>query len=172
MKSNNSGLLLLALPLLGYWLGLTVFSATAKLIIGLAQPAAAELIVANSLSRCISPHAHMEEIKPAKLIQTCRVFFFMHFARICMLVRAHVEAFVSMCIFTCHAPFFSKILSSLVFSELSHGGFFFFFFLSFFLSLCPHGYIIEEDSSRVCCKIEGTRQRAEKLRLTGTCVIE
>lgn len=85
VKSNNSGLFLLALLLLGYWLGLTVFSATAKLIIGLAQPAAAELIVANSLSRCISPHAHMEEIKPAKLIQTCR-FFFMHIARICMLV--------------------------------------------------------------------------------------
>lgn len=74
VKSNNSGLLLLTLLLLGYWLSLTVFSATAKLIIGLAQPAAAELIVANSLSRCISPHAHMEEIKPAKLIQTCRFF--------------------------------------------------------------------------------------------------
>lgn len=152
MKSNNSGLLLLALLLLGYWLSLTVFSATAKLIIGLAQPAAAELIVANSLSRCISPHAHMEEIKPAKLIQTCRFFMHMNLhvgASSCTSVCFHVHFHLTCPIFLQNVVFLNLV-------RMKPRCFFFFFFLSF-LSLCPHGYIIEEDSSRVCCKIEGTR---------------
>lgn len=155
MKSNYSGLLLLALLLLGYWLGLTVFSATAKLIIGLAQPAAAELIVANSLSRCISPHAHMEEIKLAKLIQTCR-FFHAHRwnlhvgASSSRSVRFHVHFHLTCPIFLQNFVFLSLV-------RIKPRCFFFPSSSSLFLSLCPHGYIIEEDSSRVCCKIEGTR---------------
>lgn len=63
------------LLLLLCFLAMVVFSVTAKLIIGLVYPASTGLIAANSLSRCISPHAHMEEIKPAKLIETPNILF-------------------------------------------------------------------------------------------------
>lgn len=53
-------------------LATVVLSVTAKLIIGLVEPVL--LIAANSLSRCIIPDAHMEEIKLAKLMQTPNVF--------------------------------------------------------------------------------------------------
>lgn len=68
---------MLLLLLLLFFVGLlatVVFSDTAKLIIGPVQPVSTGLIAANSLSRCISSHAHMEEIKPAKLIQTPNIF--------------------------------------------------------------------------------------------------
>lgn len=83
---------------------MVLFSATAKLIIGLVQPASTELIVANSLSRCISPHAHMEEIKPAKLIQTCN-FISMHSVSAYTLLCARIDMFICVCVYTCHAPF-------------------------------------------------------------------
>lgn len=70
------------------WLLATVVClATAKLIIGPAQAASTGLIAANSLSRCISPHAHMEEIKPARLFLTPNIFF-LHDASACFCVHA------------------------------------------------------------------------------------
>lgn len=76
------------------------FSVTAKLIIGLVQPVSTGLIAANSLSRCISPHAHMEEIKPAKLIQTPNIFS-SHIAA----VPTHVCVCTYVCVHMCvHLP--------------------------------------------------------------------
>lgn len=127
--------------------------ATAQLIIGLTHPAATELIAANSLSRCFSLHVHMEEIKPAKLIQTHQGVFFLLFHaccqrlldNVCFHVRFHLT-----CSSFLHAVFLLKTKPwSLFFPSSS----------TLFLSHCPHCYIIEEDSSRVCCKIGRMRYK-------------
>lgn len=95
-RRDSSGLLLLT------YLAMVAFSVTAKLIIGLVEPASTELIAANSFSRCISPHAHMEEIKPAKLIQTPNIFFC-----ICTVLCAHIDLSMLRSLYkdSCHIHF-------------------------------------------------------------------
>lgn len=143
---------------------MVVFSVTAKLIIGLVQPVSTGLIAANSLSRCISPHAHMEEIKPAKLIQTANIFFLHCFsAYTCFCV--HVYIWVCSCVCACTPamhPFYIRfVFPSFVRLKGGTG----LLFSSSPFSLCPHDYIIEKDSSQVCCRKE--RERGKEWELCG-----